>query len=220
VAGAGAGATVANLHRRLPGGVTAAVCCVAVLAVLPDLAWGVGGKVTPVRYPAGWSAAAELINADPKPVAVLPPDSMRHYPWAGDAPVLDPLPRWVSADVLATGDLVIGGQRVPGEGERARAVQHLVLSGAGVDELAGAGVGWVVVEGGGDAGPRLALPVAYADDDVVVYRVGGERPASPHRATMIGAHAIWLAALCAGAAGMLLTRAGARRRAPSQRSDG
>ena len=102
----------------------------ALIAVLPDLAWGVGGKVTPVRYPAGWSAVAAMINADPRPVAVLPPDSMRDFAWAGDAPVLDPLPRWVSADVLSTGDLVIGGQTVPGEGERAREVQRLLLSGA------------------------------------------------------------------------------------------
>ena len=123
------------------------MCCLALVAVLPDLAWGVGGKVTAVRYPPGWTTAAALINADPRPVAVLPPMSMRHYPWAGDAPVLDPLPRWVSADVLTTGDLLIGGQLVPGEGERARRVERLVLSGAGAAELAEEGVGWVVVEG-------------------------------------------------------------------------
>jgi hypothetical protein len=76
------------------------------------------------------------------------------------------------------------------------------------------------VEGGGDAGPRLAFPVAFADDDIVVYRVGGDRPAASHRATMIVAHVIWLAALCAGAAGMLLTRLGARRRAHSEPVDG
>ena len=38
-----------------------------------------------------------MINADPRPVAVLPADSMRRFTWAGDAPVLDPLPRWVRA---------------------------------------------------------------------------------------------------------------------------
>jgi hypothetical protein len=173
------------------------------VAVLPDLAWGVGGKVTSVRYPHAWTTAAALINADPRPVAVLPPGSMRHYPWAGDAPVLEPLPRWVSADVLSTGDLVIGGQTVPGEGERARDVERLVLSGAGASELARAGVGWVVVEGGGADAPRLALPIAHADDDLVVYRVGGDRPAAPHRNVMIVAHLVWLAALIAGAAGML-----------------
>ena len=188
--------------------VTAAVCCLALVAVLPDLAWGVGGKVTSVRYPAGWTAAAALIDADPRPVAVLPRMSMRHFPWAGDAPVLDPLPRWVSADVLTTGDLVIGGKTVPGEGQRAREVERLVLAGAGVDELAGAGVGWVVVEG---AGPRLRLPLALADPDVTVYRVGGDRPAAPHRGLLIAAHLVWLATLLAGALGMAATAVTRRR---------
>lgn len=202
VAGASAVVTVA---RRVPRGVTAAVCCLALVAVLPDLAWGVGGKVTSVRYPPAWTAAAALIDADPRPVVVLPQMSMRHFPWAGDAPVLDPLPRWVSADVLTTGDLVIGGQTVPGEGARARDVEHLVLSGAGAPELAAAGVGWVVVESG-SASRSLALPVAYADADLVVYRVGGNRPAASHRGVMIAAHLAWLAALIAGALGTVLAR--------------
>ena len=207
VAGA---ATVLTLQRRVPRIATAAVCSLALLAVLPDLAWGVGGRVSPVSYPAGWTAAANLIDADPRPVAVLPPDSMRHYPWAGPAPVLDPLPRWVAADVLTTGDLVIGGQVVPGEGQRARTVERLVQSGAGVDELAAAGVGWVVVEGR-DA-PRLGLPVALAQDDLVVYRVGGDHPGARHRGIMIAAHVVWLAAVLAGAAGMIATAVIRRRR--------
>jgi hypothetical protein len=135
---------------------------------------------------------------------------MRHYPWAGDAPVLDPLPRWVSADVLTTGDLNIGGQTVPGEGERARVVDRLVRSGAGADELARAGVGWVVVEGSGQ--PRLTLPVAFTDDAFTVYRVGGEHPAASHRGVMIAAHLLWLAALLAGAIGMIATAVRRRRR--------
>ncbi|MBJ7340126.1 hypothetical protein [Mycolicibacterium sp.] len=207
VAGA---AAVVTLERVAPRAVTATVCCLALVAVLPDLAWGVGGKVTSVQYPSGWATAAALINADPRPVAVLPQMSMRHFPWAGTAPVLDPLPRWVSADVLTTGDLNIGGQTVPGEGTRAREVQRLVEDGAGVDELARAGVGWVVVEGSGS--PPLALPVAFADDDLVVYRIGGERPAAPHRGVMIAAHLVWLAALLAGAAGVLATAVARRRR--------
>jgi hypothetical protein len=209
VAGA---AAVVTLQRRVPQVVTAAVCCLALLAVLPDLAWGVGGKVASVRYPPGWTTAAAIINADPRPVAVLPQMSMRHFPWAGDAPVLDPLPRWVSADVLTTGDLVIGGRTVPGEGTRAREVEHMVLAGAGVDELAGAGVGWVVVEGSGGSTPRLALPVAFADDDLVVYRVGGDRPPAAHRGIMVAAHLAWLATVVVGAAGMGLAALIRRRR--------
>jgi hypothetical protein len=208
VAGA---AAVVTLRHRLPAVATAVACCLALLAVLPDLAWGVGGKVASVRYPPGWAATAALINADPRPVAVLPPDSMRDFAWAGSAPVLDPLPRWVSADVLATGDLLIGGRTVPGEGVRAREVQRLLASGAGADEMARAGVGWVVVESAGST--PLALPVAYRDDGLTLYRVGGERsdrgwvggdhPAAAHRGVLIAAHLIWLTALVVGAIGAL-----------------
>ena len=203
VAGA---AAVVTLRRWLPGAAAALVCCAAVVATLPDLAWGVGGKVAAVHYPPGWAAAAAVINADPRPVAVLPVDSMRHFTWAGPAPVLDPLPRWVRADVLTTGDLTISGQRVPGEGGRARAAQQLLVTGADRETLARAGVGWVVVESGGETAP-LALPVAYRDEDLTVYRVGGDYPAASHRPVMIAAHLVWLAMLVIGAAGMSVSAA-------------
>ncbi|MDA0252925.1 MAG: hypothetical protein O3A42_18610, partial [Actinobacteria bacterium] len=126
---AGAGATL-MLRRWMRPGLAALLCCVALLAVLPDLAWGVGGRVRPVHYPPGWAQVAARINADPQPVAVLPAETMRRFSWSGPAPVLDPLPRWLRAEVLATGDLLVAGQTVPGEGARAREVQRLLLSGA------------------------------------------------------------------------------------------
>ncbi|WP_422742951.1 hypothetical protein ACN27E_16155 [Mycobacterium sp. WMMD1722] len=209
---AAAGVVVA-LRGRVPAAVVGAVSCALLVAVLPDLAWGVGGKMVAVRYPAGWSAGAAIVNADPRPVAVLPPDSMRQFDWAGPAPVLDPLPRWVRADVLSTGDLNVAGTTVPGEGSRARAVQELVLRGASVQELADAGVGWVVVEAGGST---LDLPVAYRDDDLAVYRVGGDTARSPHRGLLIGVHVVWLALLIgSGLAG--LVRFAARRPATPDR---
>lgn len=192
------GAAVLTLRRRVPPVAAAAICCIAVLAVLPDLAWGVGGKVVAVRYPQGWATVSAEINADPRPVAVLPPDVMREFSWTGTAPVLDPLPRWVSADVLTTGDLVIGGQTVPGEGDRARDVQRLLESGAEADELARAGVGWVVVEG---AAAPLDLPVVFADNDITLYRVGGTGTPAAQRGLLIAAHLVWLATLIAGVAG-------------------
>ncbi|BBY27510.1 hypothetical protein [Mycolicibacterium sediminis] len=193
-----AGAAVVTLRGRVPAVAAAAVCCAALVAVLPDLAWGVGGQMTAVRYPAGWTAVARAVNADPRPVAVLPPDSMRTFGWAGTAPVLDPLPRWVSADVLSTGDLVIGGEVIPGEGVRAREVQRLLLEGADASALARAGVGWVMVESGAAA---LDLPVTYRDDDLVLYRVGGDHPPAAHRGTLIAAHLVWLATILAAVVG-------------------
>jgi hypothetical protein len=191
-------AAVVTLRNRISAAATATICCAALLATMPDLAWGVGGQVSAVQYPPGWARASALINADPRPVAVLPVDSMRHFAWAGDAPVLDPLPRWVRADVLTTGDLTIGGHTVPGEGGRARDVQHLLISGADRDKLTAAGVGWVVVENIWNTGwsaPALPLPVAYHDDDLTLYWVGGDHPAASGRAVMLAVHWAWLGLL-------------------------
>ena len=196
-------AAVTALRRWVPTSFAAAGCCVMVLAALPDLAWGVGSQLRSVSYPAGWYSVAAQINADPKPVAVLPPDVIRQFPWAGPTPVLDPLPRWVSADVLATGDLVIGGRTVPGEGARARRVQDLLLRGADVHQLAAAGVGWVVAEG---AAPALSLPIAYRDNDITLYRVGGSTPAASGRPLLIAAHLVWLGMLIGGLAAMGIAR--------------
>jgi hypothetical protein len=142
----------------------------------------------------------------------LPVDSMRRFAWAGDAPVLDPLPRWVRADVWTTGDLTVAGRTVPGEGDRARDVQRLLLSGADREKLANAGVGWVVVESSGESMP-LALPVAYRDNDLAVYRVGGDHPPAPGRGLVLAAHWVWLALLVAGGAlALWLGHLNARRR--------
>ncbi len=206
---AGAGATLA-LRRRMRPAVAALLCCAALLAVLPDLAWGVGGRIRPVHYPGAWQQVAARVNADPRPVAVLPAETMRRFGWSGPAPVLDPLPRWLRAEVLVTGDLLVGGQTVPGEGSRAREVQRLLLSGADPAALERAGVGWVVVESGtpgttGSAGETLRrLPEAYRDDDLALYRVGGSAAAAPagQRIAMIAAHLLW-AGLLVGSAGVL-----------------
>ena len=211
VAGAGA---VLTVRRWLRPRSAAFVCCAALLLSLPDLAWGVGGKVASVHYPGDWSAVASAINREPAQVAVLPADTMRRFSWSGPAPVLDPLPRWLRADVLTTGDLTISGTTVLGEGDRAREVQRLLLAGADPDQLRAAGVGWLVVELGtpGDLSTATEtlerLPVAYRGRDLMLYRVGGDTPGAStgRRASVIAAHLAWLAMLIGGAVGGLIAR--------------
>jgi hypothetical protein len=208
---AGAG-TVLTLRRWLRPAATALACCAALLLSFPDLAWGVWGKVEPVHYPAEWATVAAAVNSnpgDPGTVAVLPAGIMRRFTWSGPAPVLDPLPRWVRADVLTTGDLTISGVIVPGEGSRARGVQRLLLAGTDPVTLSRAGVTWLVVEAGtpGDMGLAARtfeqLPAVYCGADLALYRIGGHAVGTPpdHRAAVMIAHLVWLAMLTGGAIG-------------------
>ena len=220
---AGAGAVVTLRHRVRPA-VTALACCLALLLVLPDLAWGVWGKIQPVRYPPGWAAVATAINRQPGLVAVLPAGTMRRFSWSGPAPVLDPLPRWLRADVLTTGDLAISGVTIPGEGNRARAVQELLLAGPAPSALAPAGLAWLVVESdsAGDMGAAArtldTLTPVYRDNEFALYRIGGQTagaaPAQRRAAAL--AHLAWLAMLMVGAVGAVLT---GLRRVRRNRSD-
>jgi hypothetical protein len=221
-----AAAAVLTLRRWLPASAAAVACCVALFAVLPDLAWGVGGALRAVHYPPGWATVAATINADPRPVAVLPADTMRRFTWSGPAPVLDPLPRWLRPHVYATGDLTISGQTVLGEGSRARDIQSKLLRGADRESLARAGVGLIVVESGtpGETGSASNvlnnLPVVYHDADITVYRVGGDSPGASavERAVMIASHAVWLGALAIGGIGAVALAVRRRRAASSDQA--
>jgi hypothetical protein len=128
--------------------------------------------------------------------------------------VLDPLPRWVRANVLTTGDLNISGVTVPGEGNRAHQVQRLLLAGADPNAIRRAGVGWLVIEAGtpGDMGSSARtferLPVTFRGRDLMLYRVGGETAGAPanRRLLAVIAHLAWLAMLIGGAIGMTISR--------------
>ena len=209
----GAAGAVLTLRRWLRPTVTALMCSLALIATLPDLAWGVGGRVRSVHYPAGWWTVSKSINGNAGTVAVLPAGSLRRFAWSGPAPVLDPLPRWVRADVLTTGDLTVSGVTVAGEGIRARAIQRMLLAGSDPAALRDAGVTWLVVESGtpGETGVAArtvsALPAVYHDADLTLYRVGGEtgQEAAGVRRAVVIAHLVWLAMLAAGAAGMAVS---------------
>ncbi|CAM3040772.1 hypothetical protein [Skermania piniformis] len=193
-----------------------------VLLALPDLAWGVGNTMHPVRYPPGWSRVADAVRGDGA-VAVLPAGMFRTFPGV-PVPVLDPAPRMVRADVLQTGDLPVGGTVVAGEGAWARQVQRLLTAGADPARLADLGVGWVLVErtSGGALGAAQRtvdrLPVVYADADLALYAVGTprvQRPPPAQRAGVVAAHLLWAGIGVGGllgASGLLGAVVGAIRR--------
>ncbi|WP_432421058.1 hypothetical protein [Nocardia cyriacigeorgica] len=182
----------------------AALFIAALILPLIDLAWGVGGEMRAVRYPAAWQQVAERVDG-PGDVAVLPGGMFRRFPYSGPAPVLDPAPRMLPNDVLQTGELPVRGQRVSGEGARAGQVESLLLTGGTAKDLAALGVGWVLVEHRtpgplGESKTTLAqLEPMLTTPDLSLYRVPGvitERTAA-HRPLVISAHLLWASLLFA-----------------------
>lgn len=191
-------------------GLVAALFIALLIVVLPDLAWGVGGAMRAVHYPAGWQQVAQRMD-EPGDVAVLPGGMFREFPYSGRVPVLDPAPRMVPHDVLQTGELPVSGATVAGEGTRAGVVEQLLLSGAAPAELAAHGVGWVLVEhtspGPLGAAERTLrqLTTVYSDHDLSLYRVPAPRDVSAkspglYRTIAIIAHLVWVLLLVGGVA--------------------
>ncbi|MFI1915575.1 hypothetical protein [Nocardia sp. NPDC020380] len=201
---------VARARAGMPRtGAVAALFIVLTALSLPDLAWGVGGALRPVHYPASWGRVAAAVN-EPGDVAVLPGGMFRKFRYSGSAPVLDPAPRMLPNDVLQTGELPVHGAVVAGEGVRATRVEQLLLHGGSAGELGRLGVGWVLVERDtpgpvGDSKTTLEqLDSVYADDHLQLYRVPG--PITEHAASSGvrraagAAHLLWAGLLCAGTA--------------------
>ncbi|HEX5597639.1 MAG TPA: hypothetical protein VFX61_16715 [Micromonosporaceae bacterium] len=113
------------------------------IAVMPDLACGGAGRLRPVSYPADWDQVAARVAGDPGEVLSLPLSAYRAYSWNSGQVVLDPLPRYLAADVLADDTLYVGDVLVNGENPRFREVRRLLSEGRPVTAT---GVRWVVVQ--------------------------------------------------------------------------
>jgi hypothetical protein len=135
--------------RELAGPAIVVLAASGVL-ILPSLATGLGGRLTPVRYPADYPAVSALLHRSAGPddlAVVLPWQPYRAYDWTGGRTVLDPLPRWLPTTTVTDDDLTVGGTTVSGEGPLAAQLDP-VLSAPGplAGGLASADVRWVLVE--------------------------------------------------------------------------
>jgi hypothetical protein len=149
VAAAGAGVLVRDLLGRRAAGPALAVLVAALpVALLPSLAWGVGGRVVAVAVPSDLrSVATTLSDAPPGSVGLLPWSQYRRYGWNGARVSLTLVPRMVDQRVVFDDGLPLAGGAVPGEDPVGRAVGARIAQGTPpVQALADAGVRWVLVE--------------------------------------------------------------------------
>jgi hypothetical protein len=206
-----AGAAVARLAVFAAWRVAvAAVALAGPIALLPDATRTVRPTMEPVHYPADWTWARRAVGHGGD-VAVVPFQSYRSFSWAPGRTVLDPAPRLLPGDVLVSDQLAVSDRVLRGEDARARLVSAALDSGAdAARRLAGAGVGWVLVEHGtpGAVPDRPGLTLVRAGADLTLYRVPGPihdvRPSSVRVVIVVGGDVLALTLVVAAAGAVLL----------------
>jgi hypothetical protein len=192
----GLGALAVVLARGEGGRALAAAALVAPVALLPGVAWGMGGRLDAVPYPADWARARVLTARDPVPGAVLslPWAAHRRVTWNGGRTLLDPAPRLLSRRVVWNDGLRVGGPSPSGgagpapsggargtvpEDPKAREAERLLAApGPRTAALAAAGYRYVVVArttaltGEDTIGTRLPGAVrVLSGGQLTVYRI-------------------------------------------------
>jgi hypothetical protein len=196
-------ARLAGMPReRLVGVIIAGGLVLAPLAVMPDLAFGVGGRLSPVDFPADWAHARSAMVADGRAgrVLVLPDAPYRAYAWNERRPGLDPAPRYFPHPMLSADALTVDGEPVQSDDPTTAEAMDAFAAGD-AERLRELGVAYIVVdvepsEFAARAG-ALGARTVYASDDVVVYALDAAAPVSVPRGELIVAIAAWLAAMCA-----------------------
>lgn len=197
-------------HRRW---LAALFAVTVIIAAVPDLPRAVA-PVKPVAPWPGWSAVSGIVAMDDTAVAVLPAGPYRII---DGRPTYDPAVKTLPAPVLATGDLVVSGVAVGGEGSTSATVEKTLLDAPdhAIDVLRSHGAGWVLVENSpgemGDSARVLSrLEVVYSDEHLTLHRVPGaiERPERADRTLAWIALLAWAAMALAGPVRGLLPGSG------------
>jgi hypothetical protein len=220
-----AGHAVARLARAPRTAPWAVLLAALPVLALPSLAWGVGGRLTAAHYPADWLGLRTAVaHAAPGEVAALPWGTYRRLDWAGDAVVLDPLPRLLDRRTLADDALPLSSVTVRGENPRAARVgAGLAAGGRLPDVLRAAGVRYAAVhrtQPGSAATERAlaGLPVLFTGPDLLLVELPG--PTAPTPADRPWVAVVGLGAAAAGAGAVIVRRRPRllRSRTPDERT--
>jgi hypothetical protein len=197
---------VDHLSERLPDpattGVVGVVLALLPLSLMPDAAWGVGGRLTAVAYPSTYEWVRREVNGAPRGDALsLPFESYRAPDWNDGRRVLDPLGRYLGRPTVVNDELVVDGRRLPGEDPRSRAVSTALEAStpeARASALRAVGVSVVVVEQiDGYPVPEVAgRQVSRGGFSVITLGEAADRavPAA-RRAAVLASGGVWLALL-------------------------
>lgn len=203
LAGRGAGALVLLLPDVVSRAMIAFAISVAPVALMPDAALGLSGRLVAVAYPVSYDKLVRDLTSLPAgDVALLPFQSYRAPSWNNDhRPVLAPLGRYLPRRVVVEDQLIVDGRPIAGEDPRAEEVRAALAASTPEERasgLRGEGIRLLVVEelAGVDV-PDVAADVVWRDDSLSVLDVGAAQaaPRAPlaWRTAMALAWGLWSA---------------------------
>ena len=217
VAGYGAATVVRRLPPPARPGLAFALVMLPV-ALLPDAAFGVSGRLRPADFPSDFDAARSVVQRAHDDgvggdVLVLPLSSYRQPSWNHDNKVLDPLGRFLPLDYVASDDLYVDGRRVRGEDRRARAAAAALEEGTPEERaarLSRLGIGFVATEKDAGRSPHVAAKTLLDRPTLTVQQLAGPSDLSAPRRWIVAMACAWSLFLIPPVVALL---AGLRRRA-------
>ncbi len=158
------------------------------IALLPDAALGVGGRLSAVDYPEQWHQMRQFFadqHQTQGDVVVLPWSTFRVFDFNAGRTVLDPAPRWlprtsIAADALPVsrgGDIVV----ISGDDPRSRVLGRTLDEGRPLSEvMPELGARWVLVESAQRPEPEpqalAGLEPVWLEGDLAVWELPGTIP--------------------------------------------
>jgi hypothetical protein len=170
------------------------------VALLPDLALGVGHRVEPADYPPAYDRARQLLEHRAGDVLVLPLSSYRAPAWNHRHLVLDPLGRDRGRDYVASDVLVVDGVPLSGEDPRVTAAAEALAEPtpqARAQALARIGIGAVAVDptAPGDPPPEVSGALVLDDPDLRLVELDHVAVRQVQTSWQVAMGAAWLAFL-------------------------
>lgn len=215
---------VARLVRAVPVPARPTVVLAAMLlplALLPDAALGLAGRLRAVDYPADYQAARAAVAAQVRQgvdgdVLLLPFSSYRQPAWNHEHKVLDPTGRLLTPDFLSSDRLRVGTVDLAGEDPRVPLVDRALRSASGTqraDRLADLGFRFVVTELDAEQAPGVPGRVVFASDRIEVRALSDVRTEDAPRSWVVGMTLAWASfgALLLAAPFLCVTRLVRRR---------
>jgi hypothetical protein len=190
--------------ERVARGALALGAVLLPVALLPDLALGVGHRLEPSHYPGDYGEARAAVRHVDGDVLVLPLSSYRAPAWNHHHLVLDPVGRYLGRDYVASDVLVVDGTPLSGEDPRVTDAARALAEGTPqrrAGALAALGIGALVTDptAPGDPPPEVAgepaLPAPESADGLRVVALDRVRERPVPAGWRVAMTAAWLAFL-------------------------